>query len=56
MTQSGREVRDILASLFQRHAEGLESHSVVGPNGMDDINASLKRVERYWSDQIRYIY
>ncbi len=56
LTQSGREVRDILASLFQRHAEGLESHSVVGPNGMDDINASLKRVERYWSDQIRYIY
>lgn len=56
LTQKGRDVRDILASLFQRHAEGLESHAVVGPNGMDDINGSLKRVERYWSDQIRYIY
>ena len=56
LTQKGREVRDILASLFQRHAEGLESHAVVGPNGMDDINGALKRVERYWSDQIRYIY
>ena len=55
LTQKGREVRDILASLFQRHAEGLESHAVVGPNGMDDINGALKRVERYWNDQIRYI-
>ena len=23
---------------------------------LEDINASLRRMERYWSDQIRYIY
>jgi hypothetical protein len=23
---------------------------------LSDINASLRRMERYWSDQIRYIY
>jgi hypothetical protein len=23
---------------------------------METVNQSLKRMERYWSDQIRYIY
>lgn len=56
LTQKGRDVRDVVATLFQRHAEGLENRGVVGPDGMDEINVALKRVERYWSDQIRYIY
>jgi len=29
---------------------------VIGPAGIEDITSSLKRVERYWTDQIRYIY
>jgi len=29
---------------------------VLGPEGVIEITASLKRVERYWTDQIRYIY
>lgn len=56
LTQKGREVRKIVASLFQRHASGLEKAGVIGPNGMDDITFILKRIERYWTDQIRYIY
>ena len=42
--------------LFQRHAEGLMSKNVVGADGFDQITMSLRRVERYWTDQIRYIY
>ncbi|GHF73535.1 hypothetical protein GCM10017056_50490 [Seohaeicola zhoushanensis] len=56
LTQKGREVRDIVATLFARHAEGLEGRGVIGPDGIDAITTSLKRVERYWTDQIRYIY
>ena len=56
LTQKGREIRDVVAALFERHAEGLESKGVLGPEGISDITASLKRMERYWSDQIRYIY
>ncbi|MGV6811616.1 MAG: MarR family winged helix-turn-helix transcriptional regulator [Brevirhabdus sp.] len=56
LTSKGREIRDLVAELFSRHAEALESRGVLGPSGIDEINASLKRVERYWSDQIRYIY
>ncbi|KII14784.1 MarR family transcriptional regulator [Phaeobacter sp. S60] len=56
LTERGREIRDIVAALFSRHAEGLEGKDVISSEGIADITASLKRVERYWSDQIRYIY
>ena len=56
LTQSGREIRDVVSKLFARHAEGLESKGVLGDEGMNDISSALKRMERYWSDQIRYIY
>ena len=56
LTQKGREVRDYVSELFARHADGLESKGVIGMNGIDEINGSLRRMERYWADQIRYIY
>jgi hypothetical protein len=49
-------VRDTVAELFARHAEGLEKQGVLEADGLDRVNHSLKRVERFWSDQIRYIY
>ena len=45
-----------VTDLFSRHAEGLQSRGVLGLEGIEDITSSLKRVERYWTDQIRYIY
>jgi DNA-binding MarR family transcriptional regulator len=56
LTEKGRGIRDVVAALFARHAEGLESHGVLGPEGIDQITRSLRRVERYWTEQIRYIY
>lgn len=56
LTDKGRHIRDVVAELFSRHAEGLEARGVLGEDGVDSINASLRRMERYWSDQIRYIY
>ena len=56
LTEKGRRIRDIVARLFAGHAEGLISRGVVDMDGMDLITTSLRRIERYWSDQIRYIY
>ncbi|MEM9968830.1 MAG: winged helix DNA-binding protein [Pseudomonadota bacterium] len=56
LTDKGREIRSIVAELFARHADGLEDKGVLGREGIAEITTSLKRVERYWSDQIRYIY
>jgi len=56
LTQQGCDVRDIVAGLFHRHAEALESKEVFSPEEMDTLNTSLRRLERFWSEQIRYIY
>ncbi len=56
LTQKGRHIRDTVSDLFLRHADGLEAKGVLGPDGITDITAALRRVERYWTDQIRYIY
>ncbi|UWQ03687.1 MarR family winged helix-turn-helix transcriptional regulator [Aliiroseovarius crassostreae] len=56
LTESGRAIRDIVGGLFERHADGLQSRGVLGAEGVEEINSALKRVERYWTDQIRYIY
>ncbi|MBN2906873.1 MAG: MarR family transcriptional regulator [Rhodobacteraceae bacterium] len=56
LTQKGRMIRDAVGALFVRHAEGLTARGVVGPDGLEEITTALKRMERYWSDQIRYIY
>ena len=56
LTEKGRRVRGMLSDLFARHAEGLAKRGLVDAAGMEQMNTSLKRMERYWTEQIRYIY
>jgi len=56
LTQKGRDIRDIVAGLFGNHASGLQDRDVLSMDEIDEISTALRRVERYWSDQIRYIY
>ena len=50
LTEKGREIRDAVGDLFDRHAEGLIGRGILIAEGVEDINVSLRRVERYWSD------
>ena len=56
LTEKGRNVRSTVSDLFARHADGLEKRGAIGLSGIEDINSALKRMERFWTDQIRYIY
>jgi DNA-binding MarR family transcriptional regulator len=56
LTEKGRNVRNIVGELFERHAEGLDARGVIALDRLDDTTAALRLVERYWADQIRYIY
>ncbi|WP_127115248.1 MarR family winged helix-turn-helix transcriptional regulator [Shimia sediminis] len=56
LTQKGREIHKVVEALFERHAEGLQSKGILDADGIDTITFALRRVERYWGDQIRYIY
>ena len=56
LTQSGRNIRDIIARLFARHAQGLIDSNALEVQSAMDVSHILTRIERYWKDQIRYIY
>jgi len=56
LTEKGRKVRAMLTDLFTRHSEALAKRNIVDAAGVEHMNQSLKRIERYWTDQIRYIY
>ena len=56
LTEKGRHVRGLIGELFARHAEGIERRALVDTSGMDEINTALRRMERFWSEQVRYIY
>ena len=56
LTENGRHVCKVVDELFARHTDGLQAHQVLNLESLDDITHGLKRVERYWTDQIRYIY
>jgi DNA-binding MarR family transcriptional regulator len=56
LTEKGRRVRGLLHELFARHAEAMEKRALINSEGMEDVNSALKRIERFWTEQIRYIY
>ncbi len=56
LTEKGRKVRGMLSELFGKHAEGLAKRGLVDTAALEHMNQSLKRMERYWTEQIRYIY
>lgn len=56
LTEKGRGVHLVVSKLFETHAVGLMNRNVLDQKGVEDITASLRRVERYWTEQIRYIY
>ncbi len=56
LTEKGRGVHLVVSKLFKTHAEGLMARDVLDQQGVEDITASLRRVERYWTEQIRYLY
>ncbi|MDU8943902.1 MarR family winged helix-turn-helix transcriptional regulator [Ovoidimarina sediminis] len=56
LTEKGQDVRDVVAGLFDRHVNGMAGRSGFGPAGLNETNACLARLERFWTDQIRYIY
>lgn len=56
LTQAGQEVRDCVAQLFARHAEGLDLSGRAGRPADRGGEPAMAPVERFWAEQIRYIY
>ncbi|MDO5643463.1 MAG: MarR family transcriptional regulator [Paracoccus sp. (in: a-proteobacteria)] len=56
LSDAGQEVRDQLGQLFARHAQDLAMSGVLDDPPLERVDRQWRRIERYWSEQIRYIY
>lgn len=56
LTEKGCEVRDVVAGLFERHSGQLSEIDSLNGGRIAEMTADLRRLERFWTDQIRYIY
>lgn len=56
LTEKGRKLRVTIAELFARHAGVMHRRGTLDAAAMEQISQGLKRTERFWMEQIRYIY
>jgi len=54
LTDKGLEACKVVASLYDRQLGSIESVGEVRQDDIESLNRSLVRLERFWSDQIRY--
>ena len=54
LTDKGREIREVVTVLFERHLDSLEAVGNVTAEDFEALNTSLRRLERFWLDQVRY--
>ena len=54
LTDKGREVRDIVDTLYQKHVASVGQVGGIGYEEFAALNKSLQRLERFWTDQILY--
>lgn len=54
LTEKGNQVRDLVVKLFDRHLESIEAVGNVTAQDFEAMNVSLRRLERFWLDQVRY--
>lgn len=54
LTKKGEDVRDMLRELFGRHLGSLEAVGNVATSDLENMNAALRRLERFWIDQVRF--
>ncbi|HSC19241.1 MAG TPA: winged helix DNA-binding protein [Rhizomicrobium sp.] len=54
LTRKGEVVRNMLHELFQRHLISLEPVGNVSGSDLEAMNVALRRLERFWIDQVRF--
>jgi len=54
LTPKGKEIHDVVARLYEKHAATVEQIGGVSCDEFRALNMSLSRLERFWTDQIRY--
>src|SRR6516165_1384608 len=54
LTDKGQEVSKVVSALYHRQLKSLQQVGGIDKNDLETLNKSLVRLERFWTDQIRY--
>lgn len=54
LTDKGRDVCQVVNGLYQRQLKSLQQIGGIGNEDLEVLNRALIRLERFWTDQIRY--
>jgi DNA-binding MarR family transcriptional regulator len=54
LTDKGQEVCRVVDNLYQRQLKSLQQVGGIGTDDLETLNKALIRLERFWTDQIRY--
>jgi DNA-binding MarR family transcriptional regulator len=54
LTDKGQEVCKVVNNLYQRQLKSLQQVGGIATNDLETLNKALIRLERFWTDQIRY--
>src|SRR4029079_16257180 len=54
LTEKGQEVCKVVSALYHRQLKSLQQVGGVDADDLETLNKSLIRLERFWTDQIRY--
>jgi DNA-binding MarR family transcriptional regulator len=54
LTPQGKDVRDLIAALYEKHVFTVEQIGGVSIDEFKTVNNALTRLERFWTDQIKY--
>lgn len=56
LTDTGMEIRRIIHELFTRHSNALQLTGILLDPPLEKVSSQFRMIERFWMDQIRYIY
>ena len=56
LTDKGRELRGIVNGLWERHVEAFSSEDLMTFDSFRTMDESMRKLERFWTERIRYIY
>ena len=54
LTEKGQEVCKVVNGLYQRQLKSLQQVGGIATDDLETLNQALIRLERFWTDQIRY--
>lgn len=54
LTAKGKAIHEMVASVYEKHVATVEQIGGIACEEFEKVNQALSRLERFWTDQIRY--